>query len=309
LKTKLFFWFAISAILFGSFTIYRYFNESQSAIEKARVESDAQLLSSEAGITRYKVFGEQNSATVILIHSFNGFLESWNPNIDSLVKAGHRVVVYDLFGRGLSDRPHVKYDLALFRNQLDSVREEVGAEYVHLVGASFGCVIASDYALHHPEKIGSLVMLGPAGWPDAHGPNPLLDIPLVAEVAFHFFGRQILKPKVEAYLFNLPLHYEVVNEWERFARYPGFTRAALSTIKHSPVLNYTAGWKKLGELKKPTIFVWGREDKTFPFASTEKIPELIPHAKVVSIENAAHWVNVEQAQQVNSAIISFLSRG
>ena len=273
----------------------------------ARIATGDKLIESAAGVTRYQIFGARNTKTVILIHSFNGFLESWDPNIDSLVNAGYRVVVYDLFGRGLSDRPRVNYDLRLFRNQLASVIREVGAEKVHLVGSSFGSVIASDYANHHFEKVASLIMVGPAGWPNENGRNRLLDIPIVGELVFHYFGQQILRPKVEAYLFNLSKFHEVVEQWATFASYPGFMRSALSTLRYSPVLDYTDGWKKLGNLNKPTMFIWGKQDVSFPYSNTAKVSKLIPHAKIVSIEDAAHWVNIEQAKEVNNAIALFLS--
>ena len=307
MKTKFLKYFIFIIFLFGFLTLYQYRYEDTVALDAARKASSATLIRSKAGITRYQVFGEKNSPTIILIHSFNGFMESWNPNISSLVSAGYQVVTYDLFGRGLSDHPRVDYDLKLFRNQLDSVLKEVGAKSVHLVGSSFGCVIASDYANHHPERIASLVMVGPAGWPDENGRNKLLDIPLVADLAFHYFGKKILKPKVEAYLFNPSKHYNVIEEWERFASYPGFTRSALSTLRYSPVQDYTVGWEKLGALKKPTLFIWGKQDVSFPFANTKKLSKLIPDAKIIGIEDAAHWVNIEQAKKVNDAIISFFS--
>lgn len=99
----------------------------------------------------------------------------------------------------------------------------------------------------------------------------------------------------------------MVEQWASFARLPGFTRSALSTLRHSPVLDYTAGWEQLGALKKPTLFIWGKQDVSFPFTNTRKIPRLIPHAKIIGIEDAAHWVNIEQPIQVNKAIISFLA--
>ena len=292
--------------LFSLVTLYRYYNEDTSALEAERVASGSTLIESEIGVTRYKVFGEKNIPTVVLIHSFNGFMESWNPNINALVNAGYRVIVYDLFGRGLSGRPHVKYDLTLFRDQLDLVLKKVGAKNVYLVGSSFGCVIASDYANHYPERVKSLVMIGPAGWPQKGGSNPLLDVPLVSELVFHHFGKQILRPKVKAYLSNPSEHYEMIEKWEHFASYPGFTRSALSTLKHSPVLDYIEGWKQLKALNKPTLFIWGKQDVSFPFSNTEKLKKLIPHAKIIGINNAAHWVNVEQAALVNSELIEFL---
>jgi len=293
--------------LFASITIYSYFNEDSSALDLARNSSGDELIRSDGGVTRYKIFGQKNIETLILIHSFNGFLESWNPNINSLVDAGYRVVVYDLFGRGLSDRPRTNYDLSLFRGQLGSVVEAIGAKKVYLVGSSFGAVIASDYAMTYPDQIERLVMVGPAGWPQEGGRNWLLNIPVVGELAFHYFGMKILKPKVEDYLLNSSKYPEVLEKWESFARYPGFMRSALSTLKYSPVLDYTAGWEQLGKRNIPMVFIWGKQDVSFPFSNTKKLPKLIPHAKLVGINNAAHWVNIEQAKEVNDAIINFIS--
>lgn len=297
--------FFVVVLLFGSVISYQYYVEDASVLADLRAVSGDGFIQSETGVTRYQIFGESNRRTVVLIHSFNGFLESWSPNVASLVDAGYRVVVYDLFGRGLSDRPSVDYDLALFRSQLDLVLNHVGGEDVYLVGSSFGCVIAADYANHYPEKVNGLAMVGPAGWPQEVGRNPVLDIPVLGDLVFHYFGERILKPKVKDYFVNSSKYSEAIELWAAFASYPGSMRSALSTLRHSPVLDYTAGWKALGKLKKPTVFIWGKLDVSFPFSNTDELPSLVPHAKIVGIENAAHWVNIEQADQVNNEIISF----
>ena len=297
----------LATLLLCLVTLYQYYNEDISKLEAARAASKSKFIESEIGITRYQVFGEKNNPTIVLIHSFNGFLESWDPNINALVNIGYRVVAYDLYGRGLSDRPFIKYDLSLFRDQLDLVIKEVDANTVHLIGSSFGCIIASDYTINHPERVDKLVMIGPAGWPQEGGRNPLLDVPIIGDLAFHYFGEKILRPKVKAYLFKPSKHREVIEEWSRFASYSGFTRSALSTLRHSPVLDYTAGWKELEVLKKPTLFIWGQQDVSFPFTNTKKLSELIPHAEIIGINDAAHWVNIEQAELVNNKTIQFLN--
>ena len=190
LKSKVLIYFISAIFLFSFVTIYQYYNEDMTALVAARNASGDKLINSEIGVTRYQIFGERNTKTVILIHSFNGFLESWNLNVNSLVNAGYRVVVYDLFGRGLSDRPRVNYDLRLFRRQLASVISEVGAEKVHLVGSSFGCVIASDYANHHSEKVESLI------------DNPDIRQVLSSRAALRY-EKHYVKPKFEKNLLDV----------------------------------------------------------------------------------------------------------
>ncbi|MBC7929434.1 MAG: alpha/beta hydrolase, partial [Rubrivivax sp.] len=240
--------------------------------------------------------------------SFNGFLEAWNPNIEHLVKAGYRVVAYDLWGRGLSSSPRVDLSLTVFRDQLNAIITRSGANKVHLVGSSFGCVIAADYALHDPGSVEKLVLIGPAGFPsEGDKTSTLLNAPILGDVLFHYFGERILKAKVDEYFFNEKADW-AIEKWEKYAKYPGFTRSALSTLRHSPVLDYTEGWRRQGALGKPTLFIWGKQDVSFPFSNTEKVAALMPHAEIVAIEAAAHWLNIEKPFQVNEAMVSFLAR-
>ncbi|MBV1919412.1 MAG: alpha/beta hydrolase [Pseudomonadales bacterium] len=305
---------AILITLFAFTSIYQYFNEDLSAFDKAR-ETSTQGLSPELyfqsslGLTRYKTFGKKEQPTVVLIHSFNGFLESWNPNIKSLVDAGFQVLSYDLWGRGLSSRPRAELSLAVFRDQLHQLMFFLNIKKAHLIGASFGSVIASDYALNHQENIASLSLLGPAGWPkDGDNTTKLLKTPIIPDVVFHYFGEKILKPKVEDYLYYRQENQWAIDYWDEFAQHPGFSRSLLSTLRHSPVRDYTEGWAALGRTNIPTTFIWGKQDISFPYSNVEKATTLVPHANIIAIENAAHWVNIDQAQQVNDALISFLSQ-
>ncbi|MBL4585176.1 MAG: alpha/beta hydrolase [Pseudomonadales bacterium] len=307
MKAKITLVFISLVILFGGVTYYQYINEDDSAVLAARENLAAVMLESEIGSTRYQIFGEHNTATVVLVHSFNGYIETWNANIDALVNAGYRVVAYDLFGRGLSDRPWTEYNLELFRDQLDSLIKHIGAKDVHIIGSSFGCVIATDYALHHPENVQSLSLIGPAGWPASEGRNAALDTPVLGELIFHYFGKQLIRPTVEGYFIDQEKYSSAVEQWDRFASYPGFTRAALSILRHSPVMDYSDGWRQLGKLNKPVVFIWGKQDISFPFSHSEKLPELVPHATLIGIDGAAHWVNIEKATVVNQALISFLN--
>lgn len=308
MRLNIFKFLMLFLVTFSLFTLYRYFNEDMSVLQNARNEAGVSLIDAAQGSTRYQEYGDSANPTVILIHSFNGFIESWQPNIKALVDAEYHVVVYDLLGRGLSDRPRVKYDLTLFRKQLQTVLNTVKKQKVHLIGSSFGAVIATDFTLHYPEKVGELIMVGPAGWPDKNGRNFLLDVPVIGELVFHYFGTSILLPKVKEYFQNAELHSEMIEKWQYFASFPGFMRSALSMLRHSPVLDFSEGWKSLGKLNKPVLFIWGKQDVSFPFSNTKKIPNLIPLAKILGIEKAAHWVNVEQPMQVNKAIISFLAQ-
>lgn len=300
--------FLIISTIFAAVTTFQYLNESADSFEEAKAKSQEKFLITKLGRTRYQIYGNSEDPTIVLIHSFNGFLESWTSNVEPLVNAGYRVIVYDLWGRGLSDRPRINLNIQIFREQLEQIVNHVGAKTLYLVGSSFGSVIAADFAQQHPEQVDKLIFIGPAGWPSEHDTtSTLLDIPILGDVIFHYFGQRILRSKVEAYFVQPKEYSNVLDEWKEFSEYPGFTRSALSTLRYAPVLDYSEGWKKLGKLESPMLFIWGKEDVSFPFTNAEKAKQLIPHAKVIGIEGAAHWVNVEKSEETNLTIINFLS--
>ncbi len=291
-----------------SILVYNYYNEDTTELKIAQNNSSDEYLELELGKMRYKIYGSKNQNTLILIHGFNGYMECWNPNINSLVDAGYKVVLYDLWGRGLSDRPRVDLKIEVFRNQLNDLIQFIDSNKVSLIGSSFGCVIASDYTLNYPNKVKKLVFVGPAGWPsEENTPSSLINVPVLSQTVFHFFGQKILKPKVENYLYDKKNHNWAVDHWEKYAGYAGYTRSALSTLKNSPVIDYLNGWKEIGKQEKPILFIWGENDVSFPFSNTKKVEKLIPNSKIIGIKNAAHWVNIEKPELVNNEIIAYLN--
>ena len=290
------------------FTWYDYASEDFTRLESDRREQADPTVTTSTGTMRYRVYGAGNKPAIVLIHSFNGFIESWEKNANVLADAGFRVIVYDLWGRGFSDRPRIKLSLSVFRQQLTDLMNHVGAQRAHLVGASFGAVIAADFAIHYPERGNKVAMVGPAGWPEEGTDVSVVGTaPIIGDVLFHYFGTSFLRSTVDAYLVRPADNRWVTEHWSRFADYPGFTRSALSTLRESPVRDYLDGWKDYGAMTIPTLILWGTRDVSFPYDNAEKIPQLMPHANVVAVEDGAHWVNVENSDQVNHELVRFLT--
>ena len=61
-------------------------------------------------------------------------------------------------------------------------------------------------------------------------------------------------------------------------------------------------------LDKSVLFIWGKNDISFPFENSQTAIGLIPNATITAIDNAAHWVNIEKPLLVNNSIISFLAK-
>jgi pimeloyl-ACP methyl ester carboxylesterase len=283
--------------------------ESPQVLTEQRQQQSADTVESTNGSTRFESWGDRRKPTVILIHSFNGFLETWQPNVEALVKSGYHVVAYDLFGRGLSDRPLRPLSLNVFHEQIIALRKHLDIQTpVHLVGASFGSVIAADYALTYPDQVHSLILTGPAGWPNSDDSTAkLVSLPYAADMLFFYAGKFILQSKIQSYLLNDEEAKWANAYWKVYNQFPGVARSALSTLRHSPVLDYRYGWRKLGKTKLPTLLIWGRQDSSYPYSQAREAQNLIPQAKIIALDSAEHWVNIDQADEVNSTMIGFLN--
>ncbi len=273
---------------------------------QATEQESARYLKLEEGSLRYQSFGNPDHPTIVLVHSFNGYLESWKPNVPALVDAGYQVVTYDLWGRGLSTHLDTDLTLQVFVDQLQQLLKALKIEKTHLMGASFGAVVATEYALQFPKQVGKLIQVGPAGWPKESDLNAcLLHIPLLADAIFYFNGVNVLKKRVLEYFYRQPQQW-ALDYWQKYAEIPGFTRSSLSILRHSPVKDYSEGWKRLGQSGQESLFIWGRHDKSFPYENTKRLKQWVPQAKLHSIDQAAHWMNIENTDEVNQVVVNYL---
>src|SRR5262245_44070011 len=117
-----------------------------------------------AGYTHYQIGGPEEGLPVVLVHGTSVPFFVWDALFEVLTQAGFRVLRYDLFGRGYSDRPDARYDLELFVRQLEELIDRVGMKQpLDLVGFSLGGVIASEFVLRHASTVRKLALIGPAG--------------------------------------------------------------------------------------------------------------------------------------------------
>jgi pimeloyl-ACP methyl ester carboxylesterase len=73
------------------------------------------------GVCHYDLAGPDDGAIVVLLHGFSIPYFIWDPTFDFLTKAGFRVLRYDMFGRGFSDRPAIENSSDMFRLQLENL--------------------------------------------------------------------------------------------------------------------------------------------------------------------------------------------
>jgi proline-specific peptidase len=111
--------------------------------------------------TWYRVVGDLDSGLdpLLCLHGGPGSTHNYFGPLERLAAGGRAVVLYDQLGCGLSDRPaDVEWTVALFRDEVQAVRDELGLERVHVLGTSWGGMLALEHALAGSGELTSLVL-------------------------------------------------------------------------------------------------------------------------------------------------------
>jgi len=184
---------------------FPYRGENRELNNEARGSVAGSFIELPDGVTHYELSkdvpfaleGVADVMDVILVHGFSVPYFIFDPTFEFLNRAGFRVLRYDLFGRGYSDRPRAHYNIDLFVKQLADVQEALCfTRPINLIGLSMGGPIAAAFTLRYPERVDKLILIDPAGARPIDMTLTLTaaKMPILAELAFGLAGsRRMLR--------------------------------------------------------------------------------------------------------------------
>lgn len=299
----------IVLILLGLLIAYRLSDQEKITLDDSvRATLPGQFVKLPLGVVHYELGGPEDAPTVVLVHGFSVPYYIWDPTYAALTQAGFRVLRYDLYGRGFSDRPVENYNLDLFDRQLEELLPALHIQGpVDLVGLSMGGPIVARYANLHPDQVRSLILIDPEVAPVPVREIFPLNLPLVGEYLMTVYLAPVELPKMQPDDFYQPGRFPL---WEALFRvqeqYKGFRQAILSTIRAEPGMDSLAEFRAVGKKNLPTLLIWGREDKTISSADMQLLVQAIPGIDYQIIENAGHIPQYERPEVVNPLLIDFL---
>jgi pimeloyl-ACP methyl ester carboxylesterase len=256
----------------------------------------------------------KNGEIVILVHGFSTPHFVWDQIKDFLLQHGYQILVYDHFGRGLSQRPTIKYDKTLY---IESLRELLAHQHisqpVHLVGYSMGGAVVGHFTQAYPDQTKTLTLIAPAGFMlDEPAINRLVTLPIVGEWLGHMFAKKILVSDIsdkEMAHIDDPLamnKLDFVSQVSKQLGYRGYVESLISTYRHFNLFNAREVFVAVGNLGIPTFGIWGTHDATVPYSGSENMLNAIPHAQLLTIEEGGHNITYMQPSIVGPGITDFL---
>ncbi len=243
----------------------------------------------------------------------------------SLAETGRRVIFYDQLGCGNSDRPHDPslWTVELFVAEVAAVRAALGLERVHLLGQSWGGMLAMEYALTQPDGLASLLIeSSPASmrqWvAEANRLRAALPPDDQATLLRHEAAGTTDDPAYEAALSTFYARHVC-----RLDPVPDFVARSFAKLAANPEVYHTMNgpsefhvvgtlqnWDitaRLGEIRVPTLVLSGRHDEATP-AIAATVRDGIPGAEGVIFEESSHMCHAEEPERFREVVSAFLAR-
>jgi proline-specific peptidase len=279
--------------------------------------------------TWYRIYGtaeEPGKLPLLCLHGGPGVCYDYIESLKLMALTGRRVIFYDQLGCGLSSlpEPHPEmWTVALYVDEINNVRKALGLDRIHLLGQSWGGMLAMEYMLTKPKGIASLTIASsPSSMPqwveEANKLRAKLPPDVQATLLQHEADGTTEDPE---YLAAMEVFYH--RHVCRPDPYPEHVQRSFDKLAANPEVYYTMNgptefhvigtlkdWDirdRLGEIEAPTLVTSGVYDEaTEVVAGT--VHRGIRGSQWVVFENSAHMAHAEEPERYMQVLGDFISR-
>jgi pimeloyl-ACP methyl ester carboxylesterase len=282
--------------------------ETRALDDAARAQAPGKFVRLGDGMTHYQVDGPDTGRVVVLAHGFSVPSYIWDSTAADLSRAGYRVIRYDAYGRGFSDRPDVEYSDRLYERQLGELLDSLHiAGKVDLGGVSAGGYVIGVYAGRHPDRVRSLILADPVAGKSPTTMRPY-DLPVIGE---YWWRASSLPTMADGQMsdFVEPARFpDWVAKYRVQMQYKGFGHSLWSSRVFRRGLDTDTIYTRVAAAGIPVLLIWGEKDQTVPFERNELVRKAIPSAEFHAIPGVGHLPILERASLTDSLVLAFLAR-
>lgn len=247
---------------------------------------------------------------LVLLHGSNASLFTWEGWVREL-SSRYRVITLDLPGHGLTGPdPKRRYTWTGMAEVLEAFRARLGLERFHLAGNSMGGAVAWHYALLHPERVDRLILVDAAGYPRDEPPPlvfRLMRAPVLGELLSRVTPHWVIAKNVRS-VYGDPskVRDEDIDRYHALLVREGNREATRERLRAG---GDDGLWRRLGEVRAPTLVLWGAKDTWILPAYGERFDRDIPDSRLVLYPGLGH-VPMEEAPVSTAADVRrFLDEG
>jgi epoxide hydrolase 4 len=263
---------------------------------------------------------------VVLLHGFPEFWFGWRRQWDTLASAGYRVWIPDQRGYNTSEKPagvraysmaELTADVLGLIDAAGGMVDAAGGERATIIGHDWGGVVAWRLAMEHPERVERLVVLNAPADPAMQrvlrrSPRQLLrswyafafQIPWLPErMLVRDSGRKLAKA-IQADARIGAFSADDLAAYREAWMQPGAMRSMVNwyraALRHPPT-------KTKLRVTPKTLILWGARDRHLPPSLAHESLALCDNGRIEFLGQATHWLQHEEPDAVNGAILKFLA--
>jgi pimeloyl-ACP methyl ester carboxylesterase len=241
-----------------------------------------------------------DGSPLLLLHGILSDSRAWRPQFDGLAD-GLSLIAWDAPGAGRSADPPEEFGPGGYVDSLVGLMDELGLQDAHVLGLSWGGVLAQELYRHHPSRVRSLLLADTyAGW---RGSLPAEE----CEARLESCLRESELPAEEFVPRWLPgllsesapdkLREEVTEVMSDF--HPEGYRQMAHAVAEIDTRDL------LPRIRVPTVLIWGERDRRSPLDVAEQLHSGIPGSRLVVIPQVGHESNLEHPGRFNAAVREF----
>lgn len=285
------------------------------SLSELRKEVGGRYLRLPEGLTHLVDEGHESQATILLVHGATVPHWEFDRLVPPLRAQGWRIVRFDLFGHGLSDRPAVDYDFQLFLEQALAVVDALGTgRRLTVLGHSFGAALAAAIAHQRPAVVERLVLVAPlldfmasSVWPWLFG------LPGVGAPLMRWIGLPALERRRERRYAAIGAE-ALTPRFVAEARAAGYTRALASMFARRTLGDQREHYRRLGAGtgadeaagqstgEREILVVAGTADRVVPLRDVARVRALLPPHRYLELADAEHNLLLTHPERVAAAL-------
>lgn len=282
--------------------------EKKDLNDNTRAQIGGSWVKLPGGITHYELIGPETGQPVVLIHGSTIPMYVWDQQVDDLAAAGLRVLRYDQYGKGFSDRPEGSYSQEFYRKQLLELLDALKIRKpVDLVGLSMGGGLAVDFTANHPDLVRRLILASPVINSIKNDTNIKLLRPSIwGEFLMRLVATNTLTKRAADLTAKSVKSAEYNRMFKEQTYYKGFERATLAMFRSDATTDYRPDYQAVGKQDLPIMLIWGTQDEDISPEMVQQIKSSMPKLKFKQLDGIGHDPQVEVPDRFNRLVIDFL---
>ena len=253
------------------------------------------------GVTlHYSLDGPEGGKPLVLVHELGGTSYSWEPLMERVTAAGHRVLRCDWRGSGLSEKIVGPFSVDDMCADLAALMDVVGfGQPADVVGTALGGGVAIAFAARYPAKVGKLVVSSPAtGSPGGNERIMTRAAGVKKDGMRPFADPSFALSYPEKYRTDAATYAEYRNRW--------ICNDPASFAAHNMMLAGMDESANFGKLSCPTLVISGVDDPLRTPAAVKEIADAIPGAEYREL-NAGHFLPVTSPDLWAETVLPWLA--